>query len=119
ARGDMVAFVDADHEIDPGWAESAAETLSGPGVGAVGAPYHAPRDGTWVQQVYDTLRTRVPGCQDASWLGSGNLAVRAEAFRRVQGFDPTLETCEDVDLCQRLRAAGYRVMSDHRLRSVH
>ena len=119
ARGDVMAFVDADHEIDAAWAESAVETLSGRAVGAVGAPYHAPRDGTWVQQVYDTLRTRVPGRRDTSWLGSGNLAVRADAFRRVRGFDPALETCEDVDLCLRLRAAGYRVMSDDRLHSVH
>ena len=34
-------------------------------------------------------------------------------------FDATLETCEDVDLCARLTAAGHRLVSDDRLRSVH
>jgi GT2 family glycosyltransferase len=119
ARGDILAFVDADHEVDRRWAATAAETLSTAGCGAAGALYHAPPDGTWVQRTYDLLRVRVPGCQDAEWLGSGNLAVRAAAFLHVGGFDRTLETCEDVDLCQRLRAAGYRVVTDDRLRSVH
>jgi GT2 family glycosyltransferase len=53
------------------------------------------------------------------WLGSGNLAVRRRAFDDRRGFDETLETCEDVDLCQRLGAAGWRVVADERLRSVH
>src|SRR5262249_26721652 len=119
ATGDAVAFVDADHEIESTWARVAIAALASGRVGAAGAPYHAPQNGTWVQRTYDTLRTRVAGRRDVEWLGSGNLAVRADAFREVSGFDTTLETCEDVDLCQRLRAAGYRVLSDDRLRSVH
>lgn len=119
ARGRVLAFVDADHEIDLGWAQCAVELLSDARTGAVGALYHAPSDGTWVQRVYDGLRAHKPGCRDVAWLGSGNLAVRADAFWLVNGFDSTLETCEDVDFCVRLRAAGFRVVSDDRLRSVH
>jgi GT2 family glycosyltransferase len=119
AGGDVVAFVDADHEIESSWARHAIAALTDARVGAAGAAYHAPQNGTWVQRTYDTLRTRVSGRRDVEWLGSGNLAVRRDAFRSVGGFDTSLETCEDVDLCQRLRAAGYRVVSDERLRSVH
>jgi hypothetical protein len=56
---------------------------------------------------------------DVAWLGSGNLAVRRHAFEAIGGFDTSLETCEDVDLCNRLRLAGHRIVSDARLRSVH
>ncbi len=56
---------------------------------------------------------------DVEWLGSGNLAVRRELFLKVGGFDVSLETCEDVDLCNRLRATRHRIVSDDRLRSIH
>jgi GT2 family glycosyltransferase len=118
ATGAVLAFVDADHEIDDRWIAGAVETLSRPGVAAVGAPYEAPPDGTWVQRAYDRLRHRGVSVVPAEWLGSGNLAVWRHAFQACAGFDTSLHTCEDVDLCQRLRARG-SIMSDYRMRSVH
>jgi glycosyltransferase involved in cell wall biosynthesis len=119
ARGEVLAFVDADHEIDPHWVASALDALSTPDVAAVGALCVAPADGTWVQRMYDALRGRTQGQSDVEWLGSGNMAVRHDLFDRVGGFDVSLETCEDVDLCQRLRQAGLRVRGDDRLHNVH
>jgi GT2 family glycosyltransferase len=119
ARGEVLAFIDADHEIDPAWIEQAVEDLGQPGVGAVGAPYLAPVRGTWVQRTFDTMRHRRSGCFETEWLASGNLALWRREFERLDGFDTGLETCEDYDLCQRLRSAGWRLLSDDRLRSVH
>jgi glycosyltransferase involved in cell wall biosynthesis len=119
ARGQVLAFVDADHEIDPLWVASALESLAPPDVAAVGALCFAPADGTWVQRMYDALRGRTQGQSDVEWLGSGNMAVRRELFDKVGGFDVSLETCEDVDLCQRLLQAGFRVRGDDRMRNVH
>lgn len=119
ARGDILAFVDADHEIDGSWVVSAVHALQERGIGAVGALYHAPENGTWVQHGYDALRGRMPGRRDVEWLGTGNLAVWRSAFEAQGGFDTTLEACEDVDFCQRLRHAGFRIVSDDRLKSVH
>jgi hypothetical protein len=119
ATGSILAFVDADHEIVDSWLRVAVDALADRGVGAAGSAYEPPPEGTWVQQMYGALRGRSHGCHDVAWLGAGNLAVRASAFREINGFDTALETCEDVDFCQRLRRAGYRVVSDERLRSVH
>jgi GT2 family glycosyltransferase len=119
ARGEILAFIDADHEIDPGWIVHAVEDLGKLGVGAVGAPYLAPAQGTWVQRTFDTMRHRQHGCFETEWLASGNLAVWRREFEHLSGFDTGLETCEDYDLCQRLRAAGLRLLSDDRLKSVH
>ena len=119
ARGQILAFVDADHEIDPFWVPSAVETLQDGSIAAVGALCDPPSDGTWVQRTYGALRGQVAGRHDVEWLGSGNLVVRKTAFDMHGGFDVTLETCEDVDLCQRLRKSGLRIVSDDRLRSVH
>ena len=119
AQSSRLAFVDADHEIGPGWVTAAIDAMAPPDVAAVGAPCHSPKGGTWVQNTYNTLRRHSPGQQQVDWLGSGNLVVRRSAFQLVGGFDPALETCEDVDLCRKLRAAGHLLLSDDRLVNIH
>jgi GT2 family glycosyltransferase len=115
----LLAFVDADQELDPGWCDAAIHALADASVTAVGAQYHAPADGTWVQRMYDRMRGHQPGTRGAAWLPSGNFVIRRTAFGRAGGFDTSLETCEDVDLCQRITAAGGRLFSVDRLRSIH
>jgi hypothetical protein len=119
ARGSLLAFVDADHEIAPTWIAAAVEGLAETGVGAVGALCFPPPNGTWVQRMYGALRGRSTGRRETGWLGAGNMALRREAFDAVGGFDSRLETCEDVDLCQKLVAKGWRVVADERLYNVH
>lgn len=115
----LIGFVDADHVVDPGWVGAALEIFSDETVTAAGAPYSPAANANWVQRAYHRFRPVATRRQPIEWLGSGNLIVRREAFERVRGFDETLEACEDVDLCNRLRAAGYRLVVDPRLRSVH
>ncbi len=119
ARAPIIAFVDADHEVGPEWTDAALAALTDPAVAAAGAPYHAPMPGTWVQGFYDRLRDRPAGRVDVDWLGSGNIAIRRAVFEAVGGFDTSLETCEDVDLCRKVRATGLRLVADDRLHSIH
>lgn len=117
--GSIIAFADADHEIDPCWIATAVEVLRDASVAATGAPYHTEPAANWVQQQYDGLRTRPVQQEEVAWLGSGNFALKRIAFEKVQGFNATLTACEDVDLCNRLRLAGYRIVANPNLRSVH
>jgi hypothetical protein len=119
ARFAVLAFVDADHELAVGWVTAAQELLADPRVIACGAPYTCPAPGTWVQSAYDLLRPKPAGLQDVEWLGSGNLVVRRAAFLGVEGFDESLRTCEDVDLCRRLRGTGSRLVAHPDMRSTH
>jgi hypothetical protein len=119
SRAPLVAFVDADQEVSAGWIEAAVAGLAEPDVDAVGAEYRSPPSPTWVQRTYDALRQRPATRTEAAWLPSGNLVVRRDAFLQVGGFDETLETCEDVDLCRRLLATGHRVVAEPGLISVH
>jgi len=119
ATGRYLAFVDADHELARGWAAAAIDLLADDRVWAAGAQYHAPPDGTWVQRTYDWFRHHPVGTMETSWLPSGNLVIRRDAFAAIGGFDTSLETCEDVDLSERLRRAGGRLVASDRLRSVH
>jgi hypothetical protein len=119
ATGEILAFVDADHEIVRAWIPAAIEAFTDPRTGAVGAPCHPPTPATWVQRLYDRLRRHPADREPVDWLGSGNMAVRRQAFDQVGGFDTSLETCEDVDLCRKLRGAGYALLADTRMRNVH
>lgn len=119
ATGDIVAFVDADHEIDKRWIATAVEILADPSVGGAGSAYSPQPSSNWVQRQYDGLRQRPAQREAVTWLGSGNLAMRSEVFRKVGGFNAALIACEDVDLCNRLRGAGYLLIADPGLRSVH
>jgi len=99
ARGQLIAFVDADHLLDPQWLACGISAISEPGVGAAGAPCKAPQQPTWVQRTYDRLRARPSVRSDVEWLGSGNILVRRDAFIALGGFDENLQSCEDVDFC--------------------
>ncbi len=116
---ELVAFVDADHTLDAGWLAAARAAVAPPGVGAVGAQYRGPEQGTWVQRWYDGFRDHTAAPGPTAWLGAGNLVVRREAFVAVGGFDESLESCEDVDLCFRLRGAGWAVVNEPGMRSTH
>lgn len=119
ALGSIIAFVDADHEIDGQWISTAVAILSSPEIAATGCAYLTEPKANWVQQQYDGLRVRPDRREEVAWIGSGNFAVKRGAFERVGGFNTTLTACEDVDLCNRLRQAGHRIVADPALRSVH
>jgi len=84
AQGGLLAFVDADHELTTTWIAAAIDVMRPSDVGAAGALYVAPDDGTWVQGTYGALRGRTVGRADVRWLGSGNLVVRREAMHALE-----------------------------------
>src|SRR5262245_1079001 len=67
ATGSVFAFVDADHEIVSTWVAAVLQNLQDPGVGAVGALYLPPPNGTWVQRAYGFLRGRAAVRRDVAW----------------------------------------------------
>jgi len=120
ARGEVLAFIDADHTIAADWIGRAAAIIAEyPLIAAAGAPCVAPDNGTWVQRVIDGNRVRPRGMEYVDWLGAGALVVRRSAFLGAGGFDETLEACEDVALCKSLRATGAALAADEQLTTVH
>lgn len=118
AAGDVLAFVDADHELLPGWFAALRAAMARPEVWGAAAAYHGPPTPTPTQRWYDAIRGRtIEG--PIEWAGAGNLALRREAFERVGGFNEGLEACEDVDLCFRIRQAGGTLWGAPGMASVH
>ncbi len=108
ARGEILAFCDADDVVHPGWVESWLPALGE-------ADVAAGRNDTWSLNGETPPRPAVPkpppqarqfGFLEAA--GSGNMAVRRDAFESVGGFDEELLVGEDTDLCWRLQLAGHK-----------
>jgi glycosyltransferase involved in cell wall biosynthesis len=120
ARGTLLAFVDSDHEVPPGWIRTAVEGFQAdPEMLMLGAPYLAPPNGTWVQRIWELHRTRGERRRPAVWLASGNLFMRRADFESVGGFDEDLVAAEDVDLCVRLARLPGTIVSDMRVANIH
>lgn len=119
ARGPILAFVDADHEVARDWVSACIRAFEDRTTAAAGNLCRAPEPGTWVQRMYDALRARSDTRRDVEWLGAGNMAIRRDVFLSIGGFDESLEACEDVQLCHDVRRAGHRIAAEPQMGSVH
>jgi glycosyltransferase involved in cell wall biosynthesis len=104
-----VQFVDGDCEIVPGWIEAAKQSLGANEKVAVvcgrrrerfpeASVYNKLADVEWNTPVGD-----VKSC-------GGDSMMRADAFRQANGYDASVVAGEEPELCQRLRAAGWKIL---------
>jgi glycosyltransferase involved in cell wall biosynthesis len=94
ARGDLLAFCDADDVVERSWLEGlvrAARTSDAVG-GRVGASEPLP-----------VSKGFLP------WASTSCMAVWKQAFDELGGFDPSFLRAQDVDFSWRVQLAGYRL----------
>jgi glycosyltransferase involved in cell wall biosynthesis len=111
ARGEILAFVDADCELPPDWLVYGMRHLEQTEIAAIGTSLmRPPSTATWVERHWHRLGYATPhaACERVRWLPTSNLLVRRDAFQAVDGFDESLITCEDCDF-------GYRLSRVHTL----
>jgi glycosyltransferase involved in cell wall biosynthesis len=117
SANDIVAFVDDDVRVAPGWAARIAATFADPNVAFVTGRVDAPPGQTERQRLVAVKDDPDPAVLDRdtpSPLGaSANLAIQRTVLDQVGGFDELLgggaplEAAEDLDLFDRLLAAGF------------
>ena len=131
ARGDILVLLNNDVEIvSPAWLGEMAARAAQPAIGAVGAKLLYP-NGT-IQHAGMTIDAAgcfshmlrgapadSPGvfgenrvCHTVAAVTGACLAIRRKLFLEVGGLEPDslAVTCNDIDLCLRVRHAGYRVV---------
>ncbi len=118
AQGEILVFIDADCLVTSDMLVKASIYFGEMDIVAWGAPPNIPENATWVQRAWYLVRKKEKAVQDVEWLESMNLFVRREKFLKVDGFNEDLITCEDVDLCYRIKKYG-RVVSDAKIQVVH
>lgn len=118
--GEILAFVDSDHEVPPDWIRTATDDfLNDPALSMLGAHYLAPPQGTWVQRAWELQRLQGRDRRPVPWLGAGNMFIRRNEFQRLGGFREDLVAAEDVDLCVRLVQNSGKIISDMRVANIH
>ncbi len=127
ARGEYLVFLNNDIEvITPDWLSELVSHAQRPEIGAVGAKLWYPNDtiqhaglvlvaGLAAHAHHGRKRgdhgyfSRASLAQSLSAVTAACLCVRRKVFEEVGGFDETLAVAfNDVDLCLRIQAAGYR-----------
>ncbi len=132
ASGDILCFLNDDTEvISIDWLDQLVARVSLPKVAAAGPKLYYP-NGT-IQHAGVILGLGVSGVaghachglprgslgyfgrpyleRDVSGITAACMAIRAEVFRMIGGFDEAMPLAyNDVDLCLRLRAAGWRII---------
>jgi glycosyltransferase involved in cell wall biosynthesis len=117
--GDVLVFLDADTTLTPEWADalpSMLERLDTDGKIVTGSHVQPPEDGNSLERYWFTPIARHA---DPTHLGSAHLILTREHFDRIGGFDESLETGEDFEICVRATANGSTVVNDQGLRAVH
>ncbi len=140
ATGGVLLFLNNDIEVlEPGWLSEMVRHAARPGIGAVGAKLLYP-DGTiqhggvvlGIDGVASHSHLGMPDADpgyfarmvlvhEVSAVTGACMALRAEVFAEVGGFDARdLKVAfNDVDLCLRIRAAGYRIVWTPFAKLVH
>ena len=140
SRGEIVAFVDDDVRLPPGWSLALLACYKDPAVGGAGGFVDYPGHyGPLRNAAYRVLgitsnRFKIDwggfnvgpafnpsGIQPAEWLVGCNMSFRREAIVAIGGFDEALGAFwhEDSDVTHRVLKSGWRVVSSDKVTVEH
>jgi glycosyltransferase involved in cell wall biosynthesis len=118
ATGAILAFLDADCLAPEDWLDRILDLAHADGAGVLGAYYLLPDDSTWVARTWHHYQ-EAPKSGEVSHVPAGDLIMRREDFLRLGGFDESIQTNEDYELCERARKSGMRVRAFPAIGVVH
>jgi glycosyltransferase involved in cell wall biosynthesis len=114
----IISFLDCDCLVPLDFFVRLEQVFRRTGAAGAGRRIVLPPEPTWVEATWDQMhQDGLDG--ERTWLNSANLAIRRDVFEKARGFDERLVTGEDAELCQRIRAAGGRIIQDQRLAVAH
>jgi glycosyltransferase involved in cell wall biosynthesis len=112
ARGELVAFIDADCTADEGWLRNIAASFDDPTVGIVGGAIRGTRPCNFVERFGDTIHDNRKSIEvfRPPYVITMNCCMSMAALTRLNLFDERFRRSEDVELSYRAVQAGYRLV---------
>jgi glycosyltransferase involved in cell wall biosynthesis len=118
AKGEVLAFLDADCSVPADWLENAVLHLSSGFSGVIGGNIDIPEDSRWVARSWYKVGY-APKDGEVTYVPSGNMLMRRSTFSRIGGFNESIATSEDCELCFRARGAGFNVRAIGEMAVIH
>jgi glycosyltransferase involved in cell wall biosynthesis len=115
ARGNILAFIDADCIADENWLLNAVNSLKRD-VCITGSEVCIPDNALWIERAWFSQGNS--GRQAASHINSANLIVPSDVFKKIGGFNETLSTGEDYEFSMRAKKI-VKVISDNNIKVIH
>lgn len=131
SKGEILAFIDDDTRVQPGWLHAAIAHFDDPRIGAVGGPSITPPDDpfwaqvsgvvyeSWMMSGGESRRYRPGKACDVHDFPSCNLLVRRSVFEEVGGFRTDFWPGEDTAFCLSLIKKGHRIRYEPRALIEH
>ncbi|QBD81752.1 glycosyltransferase family 2 protein [Ktedonosporobacter rubrisoli] len=136
SSGDIIAFIDDDSMVQPGWLETLLSVYEDKTVGAAGGriitmpePYSEQKAGPPQLIISPTgnVLARDTGLVseavlEIDHLVGCNMSFRRTVLEQVGGFDPTYTLTnlrEETDLCVRVKRAGWRIIFHPAMAVLH
>ncbi|TXN75944.1 glycosyltransferase [Methylobacterium sp. WL18] len=135
SRGKNIVFLNNDAFVTSGWLNPLLSKLEDQTVGGVGPIFLYPNGS--VQEAGGTIfddgivhqrgrglpafHANYDQCEEVSYISAATLAVRKNVFLDVLGFDLMWDPAyyEDVDLCLKIQAKGYKIIFEPKSKVVH
>ncbi len=111
AKGEYLAFCDADDEVEAGWISAIAESLSRYDF-VSGRREYGKLNEPWLVKSCQYIEDN-PGIKEHPYFpfaGAGNLGVKRSVHEAVGGFDEDILVTEDVDYCWRIQQLGIKLV---------
>lgn len=104
AAGNFLAFIDGDVIVTQEWGDAMRSLVErGDQNILTGFQCQSRIEGSWIERYwFSNIKS--------SHINSGNLVISRSAFNFLRGFDASLKTGEDVDICERSRLSDEVVL---------
>ncbi|MBN2067834.1 MAG: glycosyltransferase [Candidatus Diapherotrites archaeon] len=109
AKGNILAFIDADSIAGPNWLEGIKEEFEKEGIVAATGPFRALEKDSLLERLFYSgwsIEARVTTMVGFPLLAGFNIAVQKSAFEKAGCFNEENMTCEDYDLSLKLKKLG-------------
>lgn len=118
SKGSIIAFIDSDIELDSRWFEElrlACKNWPEDRLIVTGSSYRVSEDSTFIEKHWFSKFS----VANVSYINSGHMITTRTLIDLLGGFDESLKTSEDFDLCQRAKKLGGVVRIEPKLKAYH
>ena len=125
ATGDLLAYVDSDVQLLPGWFAAVQNNFSGDRKKIVGSAAIMPENVSWIARAY-ALHRCDPNIESPSnkneverYLSTQSLVMGRNVFEQVGGFREDLFVDEDTEFILQAKNLGIPLWCDQKLAYIH